>query len=238
MKSTPGLCQTRKASSVQKVERLPYFSFYVADYLLDTGDLSYAEHGAYCLMMFRYYWSGALDPADKYRGARSSEDRVAVDVVSKRFFHDENGKLVHNRIERELVKISAFVEHQSKAGKASAAARADKKPSKPRGNGAIFTPPDWVIVAKWDAWVKIRPAKARTPEALAAAIEKLEKMRAAGHDANAIIAESLANGWQGLFAPDSKRSGRQGVAEHNRAAAAEAVRRMSDKPPEKIINET
>lgn len=209
---------------MQKVERLPYFSFYVADYLLDTGDLSYTEHGAYCLMMFRYYWNGALEPADKYRGARTPEDRAAVDVVAARFFHDEGGKLVHNRIERELVKIGAFVEHQSKAGKASAAARAIKSP-KPRGNGAAFVPPDWIIVSKWEAWVKIRPAKARTTESLSAAIEKLEKFRAQGHDANAIIANSLANGWQGLFAPDKQRGGRS-VAEQNRIAGEEAQRRF------------
>lgn len=223
---------TRTAGPVQKIERLPYFSFYIADYLLDTGDLSYAEHGAYCLMMFRYYWNGALDKEEKYRGARTPEDRAAVEAVAARYFHDEGGKLVHNRIERELVKIGAFVEHQSKAGKASAAARAGKKTPQEsilRMNGSAFVPPDWVIISKWEAWVKIRPAKARTPEALAAAIEKLEKFRAQGHDGNAIIGNSLANGWQGLFAPDQKRGGEQAtLGERNRAAAAEAVRRMEE----------
>ena len=114
-----------------------------------------------------------------------------------------------------------------------------EQPHKPRGNGAAFVPPDWVIVATWDAWVKTRPARARTPEALAAAIGKLEKLRAQGHDGNASIAESLANGWQGLFAPDQKRKGGTAdptLAERNRAAAAEFVARGTPRE-EKIVND-
>lgn len=120
---------------MQKVERLPYFSLYVADYLLDTGDLSLAEHGAYCLMMFRYYWNGGLALEDKYRGCRTPEDRAAVEAVAARFFHESEGRLVHNRIERELEKISAFVAHQSKAGIASAAKRWGTKAAH-KGNGS------------------------------------------------------------------------------------------------------
>lgn len=101
-----------------------------------------------------------------------------------------------------------------------------------RATLAPFMPPDWVIVEKWNAWVKIRPAKARTPDALAAAIEKLEKFRAAGHDANEIVATSLANGWQGLFAPDKKNGGRPSVAEANKLAGEEFVRRG-----ERVVNE-
>ena len=108
---------------MQKVERLSYFSFYPADYLLDTGDLTLAEHGAYCTMMFRYYWNGAFKEEDRYRGCRTPEDRAAVDAVIDRFFHKDGERYVHNRIERELEKISAYVAHQSKAGRSSAIKR-------------------------------------------------------------------------------------------------------------------
>ena len=33
------------------LERLPYFKLHSADYLLDTLDLTHAEHGIYCLMI-------------------------------------------------------------------------------------------------------------------------------------------------------------------------------------------
>ena len=157
--------------------------------------------------------------------------RPSVEITKPpaRFFHDQEGRIVHHRIERELEKLNAFFRSQSEKGKASGIVRGKKKPANPqprRGNGAIFALPDWVIVSKWDAWVKIRPAKARTPDALSAAIEKLEEFRAAGHDGNAIIANSLANGWQGLFPPDSKRAAHKSIAETNRIAGEEAQRRF------------
>ena len=89
--------------------------------------------------------------------------------------------------------------------------------------------PAWIAAETWTAWVKIRPARAKTPEALLAAISKLERFRAQGHDPNEIIATSLANGWQGLFPPDQKRGGAQpSLAERNRAAADEAIRRFNE----------
>ena len=78
-----------------------------------------------------------------------------------------------------------------------------------KGNGAkppaALVLPDWIAPEPWTRWIKIRPAKARTPDVLAAVIAKLDKMRAEGLDPNEIIANSLANGWQGLFRPDQKR---------------------------------
>ncbi len=75
-------------------------------------------------------------------------------------------------------------------------------PKKTKPAVSAFAPPEWIEVEKWKSWVAIRPAKARTPDSLKAAVEKLDGFRAQGHDPNAIIANSLANGWQGLFPPD------------------------------------
>lgn len=120
---------------MRTVERLSYFSMYPADYLLDTVDLSLAEHGAYTTLMFRYYWDGSIQEKDKYRACRTAEERASVDAIIARFFHVENGVLKHHRIEREMVKLAAFVEHQSKAGRASAEARRGR-PKPQRLNGA------------------------------------------------------------------------------------------------------
>lgn len=212
------------------LERLPYFRLHPADYLLDTQGMSVEAHGIYCLLMFNYYWNGSMaqdrTEIETMACIKTNAQREELDRVLARFFKLEGDRIVHRRVDRELEKMRAFFDKQHRASDASVAARALKSAPKPaRGNGATFIPPDWVIVAKWDAWVKIRPAKARTSEALAAAIEKLEKFRAQGHDGNAIIANSLANGWQGLFPPDQKR-GRPSVAEHNRLAGEEAQRRF------------
>lgn len=215
---------------MRTVERLAYFDLYVADYLLDTTDLSLAEHGAYCLLMFRYYWQGELRAADVYRSCRSAEDRAAVDAVLGKYFHKDAETYKHNRIERELAALSEFIAHQSKAGKASAAARALKTGTKKtRVNGSeiqTLSLPPWVKPETWRAWIRIRPAKARTHDAQLAALKKLEALRAKGFDANAIVETSLANGWQGLFEPDAKA--RQSLAEANAAAAAEATRRFKE----------
>ena len=224
------------------LERLPYFRLHPADYLLDTQGLSLEAHGIYCLLMFTYYWNGSLpqerEELETISLCKTDAQRAELDRVLSRFFKLEGDLIVHRRIDRELEKMRAFFDKQHRAADASVAARAQKssQPKAPRNNGAHFTPPDWVIVSKWDAWVKIRPAKARTPEALSAAIEKLEKWRAAGHDGNAIIANSLANGWQGLFAPDAKRGGgAPTLAERNRAAGEEFLRRGSQQQEEKEI---
>lgn len=112
---------------MRTVERLSYFSFYPADYLLDTTDLTLAEHGAYLVMMIRYYWEGQILEKDKYRNCRTEEDKRATDAILTRFFHVEDGRIIHHRIEREFEALARFVEHQSKAGKASAEARRAKK---------------------------------------------------------------------------------------------------------------
>lgn len=65
--------------------------------------------------------------------------------------------------------------------------------------------PDWLEVEPWEAYVKSRPAKARTPASLQAALKKLAGFRERGHNPNEIVATSLANGWQGLFEPDPRR---------------------------------
>ena len=65
--------------------------------------------------------------------------------------------------------------------------------------------PGWLNAETWNAYVTIRPARARNRESLKAALGKLEKFREQGFDPNEIVATSLANGWQLLKEPDAKR---------------------------------
>ena len=88
----------------------------------------------------------------------------------------------------------AYMRTRRAAGKDKARQNTKSQPAEP-------LIPEWLDGEKWSAWMAIRPARARTPAAKRAALEKLESLRAAGHDANAILADSLANGWHGLFAP-------------------------------------
>jgi len=75
-----------------------------------------------------------------------------------------------------------------------------------------YKPPEWIDRGVWDSWVLIRPAKARTPASLKAAVKKLEGFRTAGFDPNEAVANSLANGWQGLFEPKAKTAATQSLS--------------------------
>lgn len=83
--------------------------------------------------------------------------------------------------------------------------------------------PAWLDKDAFTAWMQGRPAKTRKPAAQAAAIAKLDKFRQQGHDPNAIVRDSLANGWQGIFVPDAKRGG-VSLSERNDQAVVEGKR--------------
>ena len=80
-------------------------------------------------------------------------------------------------------------------------AQAEAEAYKSKTQVAPLALPEWLDAKQWAAYVETRPARARKPATLQAALAKLAKFRAAGHDPNEIVATSLANGWQGLFEP-------------------------------------
>ena len=168
---------------MRKVERLTYFEFHPADYLLDTGDLDMQQHGAYAVLMFRYYWDGELLKANVYRDCRKEGDREAIDFVLARYFHPDGERYVHNRIERELEAIKGYIEHQSRAGTASGEARRGKKrkPREPKINGVAHgfaefyaSYPRRLNRAEAEkAWIKLSPDEAlRTTIMAAVAAQK------------------------------------------------------------------
>ena len=198
------------------LERLPYFKLHSADYLLDTLDLTHAEHGIYCLLMFTYYWQGFL-PADRpqlYRLARASDElpQAMVEKILARFFHEANGRIFHNRIERELAGLSERVQHQSMAGKASAAARLKTpRPRKLKGNGQdkqsdVFTLPEWIsthppLLAAWNAYLEMRKKirKPATARAMIMACNKLENLRDQGQLPVAVLNQSVLKCWTDVY---------------------------------------
>jgi hypothetical protein len=65
----------------------------------------------------------------------------------------------------------------------------------------VFDVPSFVDGDVWLRWVKFRKEKKKTltPTTIEAQIKKLTKWHEAGHDVNAIIEQSIAQGWVGLF---------------------------------------
>lgn len=91
-----------------------YYEKHLGDYAKDAGHLSILEHGVYNLLMDRYYGTeqGIADE-DKYRKirAQTEEERAAVDVVLREFFHlDDDGVWRKGRIQEEIAKARKRME--------------------------------------------------------------------------------------------------------------------------------
>jgi uncharacterized protein YdaU (DUF1376 family) len=114
---------------------LPYMQLYVADYLADTAHLNAEEHGAYLLLLMNYWQRGKPLPDSNDRlatVARTLNDRwTTVRKALEEFFEIRDGFWYHKRIERDLEKVNSQASAASRAGKASAKARLDKKMERP-----------------------------------------------------------------------------------------------------------
>lgn len=84
-----------------------YYERHLGDYAKDTGHLTMLEHGAYTLLLDRYYSSERgieADHAYRIARARSKEERAAVDAVLAEFFVLTDGVWTKKRVEDEIAK--------------------------------------------------------------------------------------------------------------------------------------
>lgn len=72
-----------------------------------------------------------------------------------------------------------------------------------------FSPPDWVPLEQWNAWLEVRKRiKApNTDRAMKLAVKDLLALRDAGHEPGQILDLATSRGWRGLFPP--KGNGQQ-----------------------------
>ena len=115
-----------------------------------------------------------------------------VEVV---FEHDVNTKATNKDTDKDL--------------------KTDPPLNPPRGNRGVkkFDPldialPNWISVSLWREWVEFRQAlrkPIRTEQGANGAIRELEKFRQQGFTPEQVIRHSIANEYQGLFAPKSVR---------------------------------
>lgn len=115
-----------------------------------------------------------------------------VEVV---FEHDVNTKATNKDTDKDL--------------------KTDPPLNPPRGNRGVkkFDPldialPNWISVSLWHEWVEFRQAlrkPIRTEQGANGAIRELEKFRQQGFSPEQVIRYSIANEYQGLFAPKGVR---------------------------------
>lgn len=90
-----------------------YYKRHIGDYMKDASHLSLLEHGVYMRLLDVYYTREAPIPRDQAArlvGARSKEEREALDTVAAEFFTLQDGHLVQARCDREIAAMTAKAE--------------------------------------------------------------------------------------------------------------------------------
>ncbi len=110
------------------MKKLPYFPFYYLDWLSSSNVMmmSYEEKGLFIDMLCRCYNDDGLpDDNDKLQRLFKCDEKVLETV--KDMFFSVDGMLQNEKLEEIKKDQKVFVKNKSRAGKASAKARADKK---------------------------------------------------------------------------------------------------------------
>ena len=104
-----------------------WMPFYIGDYLRDTQHLSAEKHGAYVLLIFSYWVSGAPLPDDDEHLStvtRLTRERwEVIRPVIAAFFRVADGVWRHKRVDIELKRAKRISKERSKAGDEGAGAR-------------------------------------------------------------------------------------------------------------------
>lgn len=114
-----------------------YYERHLGDYARDAGHLTMLEHGAYTLLLDRYYTTEQGIPADQAHRicrARTRDEKAAVDTVLSDFFTLADGVWKNGRAERELADYRAS-EPEREAKKANNRERQERSRERRR---AIF----------------------------------------------------------------------------------------------------
>lgn len=122
-----------------------YYERHLGDYAKDTGHLSMTEHGAYTLLLDRYYYTEQGIPEDQvYRvaRARTKEERDAVDVVLREFFSLVNGAWIKGRCEEEIAKARDRIARARQNGKSGGRPRKNPQQTQQKPAGFSASSPD------------------------------------------------------------------------------------------------
>lgn len=112
-----------------------YYERHLGDYAKDTGHLTMLQHGAYTLLIDKYYSRESGLPAEfvyDWAKAQTDAERQAVDSVLRQYFRLEDGVWVKNRIETEIAKAQLRIEVARSNGRRGGRPR-PAEPEKPSG---------------------------------------------------------------------------------------------------------
>lgn len=116
-----------------------YYERHMGDYLKDTAHLSLLEHGIYGRLLDVYYTREApipLDQAARLIGARSKDERAALEIVLHEFFVQKTDGFHQARCDAEIAAYQKRVEHNQRVGKLGGRPRKTETQDEPKNNPA------------------------------------------------------------------------------------------------------
>lgn len=234
-----------------------YYQHHIGDFIKDTSNLDDHQLAAYLRMIWIYYTEEkpfADDPEDIAFAVRSDEKTVRL--LLRHFFQKDDQHWHHNRCDREISEYHG----KSKKARESANARwknakamrthsernadamvfdANQEPitnnqqpttkKEKKGASADVVLVDGLDVNAWTAWFFYRDGigKPIKPASMLAAQKAMVKF---GEQQAAVVEQSMANGWQGLFAikqDTGKQSKTTTFAERDAAAGRKRWEEMT-----------
>lgn len=109
-----------------------HYPRHIGDYLKDTAHLTLLEHGVYTRLLDVYYTrEGAIpeDQAARLVGARSKDERDALQAVLSEFFALEDGQWRQKRADAEIARYLEKAERNREVGKKGGRPRTQQEPT-------------------------------------------------------------------------------------------------------------
>jgi uncharacterized protein YdaU (DUF1376 family) len=207
-----------------------YYSHHIGDFIKDTSNLDDHQLATYLRLLWIYYTEEKplTDDVDDLAFAVRSDEKT-VRLLLRHFFQNVGNDWHHNRCDREIAEYHGKSEKarnsanarwkNAKAMQTHSERNANepvfnanqepitknqepitkKEKKEKKGASAEIVFPDGLDQTAWTRWVDYRKAagKALRPVSWQSAIDALVKH---GPNQMAVVEQSIANGWQGLFA--------------------------------------
>jgi len=224
-----------------------YYQHHIGDFVRDTARLTDTQCMAYLRLIWMYYDTEKPLPNDPeglaFQVGASDQD---VRLILKHYFETDGDLCRHKRCDKEL---AVFKEKSEKAAKSANArwnnANAMRTHTERNANERVLDAnqqpipknqepitkkqptvdlPVWLPKEKWEAFVQMRKQlkKPMTEYAIKLMVDKLVRLREAGHNVAELLDKSITNGWLDVYEP--KGGSVQGVVQ---LTAAEKLKRMA-----------
>ena len=230
-----------------------YYQHHIGDYRAATAHLSNEEDLAYRRLLDMYYDTEKMIPPDtEWVARRIRMDVTVVEAVLVDMFTEFTDGWFHNRCEREIESYKEKLDTASRAGKASAAKRAEQKSNgrsttdqptnnhKPRTNNQkpIDTAPDGVLDSVWQDFMKLRKDKKAviTETAMTRIKKEADKV---GYSLQEALEICCSRGWVGFradWAQDGFKKAAKSFVESDAEFKRKQYEEMVGRKPVNVIN--